>query len=92
MNFIQFLAGTLHSFDVTDSRSDSLLPVVPVLGVDGPGDGLQGGLGVGDQEAAEAEQRQGEEAVGSQHQQTGAQGAAGATQGPQTSATKILSR
>ena len=56
MNFIQFLAGTLHSFDVTDSRSDSLLsPLVPVLGVDGPGDGLQGGLGVGDQEAAEAE-------------------------------------
>ena len=62
-------------------------PLIPVLGVDGPGDGLQGGLGVGDQEAAEAEQRQGEEAVGSQHQQARAQGAAGATQGPQTSAT-----
>ena len=65
-------------------------PLIPVLGVDGPGDGVQGGLGVGDQEAAEAEQRQGEEAVGRQHQQARAQGAAGATQGPQTSATIIL--
>ena len=62
-------------------------PLIPVLGVDGPGDGVQGGLGVGDQEAAEAEQRQGEEAVGRQHQQARAQGAAGAAQGPQTSAT-----
>ena len=42
-------------------------PLIPVLGVDGPGDGVQGGLCVGDQEAAEAEQRQGEEAVGRQH-------------------------
>ena len=67
-------------------------PLIPVLGVDGPGDGVQGGLGVGDQEAAEAEQRQGEEDVGRQHQQARAQGAAGAAQGPQTSATEILSR
>ena len=54
------------------------LSVSPVLGVYGGGDGLQGGLGVGDQEAAEAEQRHRDEALGGEHQQTRAEGAAGA--------------
>lgn len=93
MNFIQFLARWKRSILLmllTAAWSYFLRP--PVLGVDGGGDGLQGGLGVGDQEAVEAEQRQGGEAVGGQHQQAGAQGAAGAAQGAQTSEPAVLYR
>ena len=83
MNFIQFLAETLHSFDVTDS-APAYFSVSPVLGVYGGGDGLQGGLGVGDEEAAEAEQRHRDEALGGEHQQARAEGPAGAAHRAQT--------
>ena len=91
MNFIQFLAPrwkrSILLMLLTAAWSYILRP--PVLGVDGAGEGLQGGLGVWDQEAAEAEQRQGCEAVGGQHQEAGAQGPAGAAQGAQTPEPEI---
>ena len=58
--------------------------VSPVLGVYGGGDGLQGGLGVWDQEAAEAQQRHRDEALDGEHKETGAEGAAGAAHWAQT--------